>query len=158
MSPIVDDIRIEAEIPPKSVAPGTAVVVALQFLNLGGLQRTLYFIVRESYRFGQSTFHLQIGSGPPLVQPSRRTGYIPSTADFHQLRPRSTLEFTQTLQLPRDIPYGKYSVQWVYENKLDQWPFPPSTGQPIPGIWTGRIVDSFALEVARPLLSSRLGR
>jgi hypothetical protein len=158
MSPIVDDLRIEAEIPPKSVPPGTAVVVALQFLNLGVRLRTLYFIAREAYRFGQSTFHLQIGSGPPLVQPPRRASYVPSTTDFHQLRPRSKLEFTQTLRLPRDIPYGKYAVQWVYENELDQWPFPPSTGEPIPGIWKGRLVDSFALEVARPLLSSRLGR
>jgi hypothetical protein len=161
MSPIVDDLRIEAEIPPRSVRPGASVVVTLRFLNLGDRLRTLYVICQETYRFGQSTFHLQVGSDPPLVQPPRRAGYVPTAADFHQLAPRGKLELTQTLRLPRSIPPGKYSVQWVYENKVDHWPFPPNTkdaGQPIPGIWEGHIVDPFSVEVARPVVTPRTGR
>lgn len=155
MSPIVDDLRIEAEIPPKPLWPGTAVEVTLRFLNVGGRVRTLFLICDETYRFGQSMFQLQIGSDPPLVQPPRRAGYVPSVRDFHQLAPRGQLRATQTLRLPRSIPPGKYSAHWIYENTLDQWPFPPSTGRPIPGIWVGRIKDAFALEVTRSLLGPR---
>jgi len=157
MSPIVDDLRIEAEIPPKPQSAGAAVVVTLRFLNLAGRTRTLFLIEQESYRFGQSTFQLRIGSNL-LVQPSPRGGYVPTVHDFHLVGPRRQLRATQTLLLPRDTPPGKYVVEWVYENCLVQWPFPPSTGKPIPGIWAGRIVDSFAMEVARPLLGRRGSR
>lgn len=158
MSPIIDDLRIEAEIPPKSVRPGTVVVIPLRLSNLGTRMRTLFFIEAESYRFGQSMFELQVGSGPPLVQPPRRAGYVPKSTDFHELPPRGRLEFTQTLRLPKDAPIGKHAVKWIYENHVTTGPGPagtPSGSQPLPGLWVGRIEDAFTVEVARPLLSTR---
>ena len=158
MSPIIDDLRIEAEIPPTAIRPGAAVVIKLRFLNLGTRARTLYLIGDESFRFGQSTFHLHVSPLATVVQPPRRGSYVPSAADFREIGPRGVLESTQTLRLPRDIKAGKYSVEWVYENHVECWPNSPnsptlpSAGQSIPGIWVGRIVDSFVLPVARPLL------
>jgi hypothetical protein len=156
MSPIIDDLRIDAEIPPQTQRPGATVVVTLRFSNLGTRLRKLFLIGPEGYRFGQSAFHLQIGSGPPLVQPPRRPGYLPTASDFHDLGPRVRLEFTQSLRLPRDITPGKYAVQWVYENVVDHWPGIPGTsvgGKPIPGIWVGRIEDAFEVQVARGVVS-----
>lgn len=163
MSSIVDDLRIEAEIPPRAQRPGAAVVVELRFINHGTRPRTLFVVGDESYRFGQSTFHLHVGSSAPLVQPPRRAGYVPTTADFRPLGPRSVLGLRQTLQLPRDLEPGKYEVEWVYENEVGSWPDSAapasgntssgntsSGGQPIPGIWRGRIVDAFTIEVAPP--------
>jgi hypothetical protein len=156
MSPIIDDLRVEAEIPPQTQRPGTAVVVTLWFSNLGTRTRTLFLIRAEAYRFGQSTFHLQLGAGPPIVQPPRQGGYTPTAADFHELGPRARLEFTQTLRLPRDTPTGKHTVQWVYHNEVDCWPSAPLPGTPgggpIPGIWVGRIEDGFTLNVTRGLV------
>jgi hypothetical protein len=89
------------------------------------------------------------------VQPPRRAGYVPSVRDFHQIDPSGELRATQTLRLPRSMPPGKYAVHWIYENTLVEWPFPPSTGQPIPGIWAGYLKDTFAVEVMRALYSPR---
>lgn len=163
MSSIVDDLRIEAEIPPKAQRPGAAVVVTLRFVNHGTRPRTLFLARDESYRFGQSTFQLYVGTGAPLVQPPRRDGYVPTAADFHRLGPRSQLEFTQTLRLPRDIAPGRYKVEWVYENELDCWPGSlsvgpsggPSDGTTIADLWVGRIVDPFTVEVERPVILPR---
>lgn len=158
MSPIIDDLRIEAEIPPKSVRPGSPVVVTLRFSNLGTRLRTLFLIRDETFRYGQSTFQLSVGSGPPVVQPPRRPGHVVTTADFHSLPPRGRLEFSQTLRMPRDIPLGEHAVRWVYENDLGHWPVSPndsSSGQPIPGIWKGRIEDQFTVEVSRGLIGRR---
>lgn len=159
MSPIVDDLRIEAEIPPKPMRPGTAGVITLRFSNLGARMRTLFLIGDESYRFGQSTFHLELGTGETLVQPPRRAGYVPTATDFHKVAPRGQLESTQTLRLPRSIEPGKYVVRWVYENDVKLWPSGPkfpSAGKPIPGIWVGRIEDRFEVTVERGLLIRRI--
>ena len=59
MSPIIDDLRIDAEIPPQTQRPGATVVVTLRFSNLGTGMRKLFLIGPEGYRFGQSAFHLQ---------------------------------------------------------------------------------------------------
>lgn len=155
MSPIIDDLRIEAEIPPTALRPGTAVVIKLRFLNLATRARTLHLIGDESFRFGQSTFYLHVSPLATVVQPPRRGSYVPSAADFHEIAPRGVLESVQTLRLPRDIKPGKYSVEWAYENHVECWPTSPNipaAGQSIPGIWVGRIVDSFVLPVARSLV------
>lgn len=160
MSPVIDDLRIEAEIPPKSVRPGAIVAVSLRFSNVGSRMRTLFFIGAEVYRSGQSTFQLQLGSGPPLVQPPPREGYVPTAADFHELPPRGRLEFKQTLRLPRDIPLGDHPVVWVYENDVSSLPnavvTPPPRGTPSvgkPTLWVGRIEDGFTVNVARPFIN-----
>lgn len=161
MSQVIDDLRIEAEIPPKSVRPGAIVAVSLRFSNLGSRMRTLFFIDAETYRSGQSTFHLQVGSGPPLVQPPPRAGYVPTAADFHELPPRGRLDFKQTLRLPRDIPLGDHAVVWIYENDLTSVPnaavTPPSPGTSVgkPTLWVGRIEDGFTVNVARPFIGGR---
>ncbi len=166
MSSIVDDLRIEAEIPPKAQRPGTAVVVTLRFVNHGTRPRTLFLVRDESYRFGQSTFQLYVGTAAPLVQPPRNAGYVPTAADFHRIGPRSQLEFTQTLRLPRDLAPGQYKVEWVYENELACWPTSssqssagssagPSDGTTIADLWVGRIVDPFAVEVERSVILPR---
>lgn len=155
MSQIIDDLRIEAEIPPKAQRPGTGVVIKLRFINVGTRPRTLYLIGDETYRFGQSTFQLHVSPLETVVQPPRRGGYVPTVADFHELPPRGLFESSQTLRLPRDIRPGKYAVEWVYENHVECWPTSPNTpsaGQAIPGIWVGRIVEPFHITVARPLL------
>jgi hypothetical protein len=152
MSPIIDDLQIEAEIPPRPQRPGTAVVVTLRFINVGTQVRRIYLIGSESYRFGQSMFRLHVGSGEPLVQPPRRGSYVPTAADFHELAPRTRREFTQTLRLPRAIEPGKHKVEWIYENQLECLPSTPSTptvGQSIAGVWVGRLVDTFSVQVAR---------
>lgn len=155
MSPIIDDLRIEAEIPPRAQRPGTGVVVKLRFLNVGTRARTLYLIRDESYRFGQSTFKLYVSPLETLVQPPRRGGYVPTPADFHPLPARGILEFSQTLQLPRDIKAGKYRFQWVYENQVDCMPAgtpTPAADQAVPPIWTGRNMDENSITVSRPLI------
>jgi hypothetical protein len=158
MSPIIDDLRIEAEIPPRPLRPGSAVDVTLTFSNVGTRIRTIFLIRDESYRFGQSTLELQVGSGPPLVQPPPREGYVPTQADFHQLPPRGKLQFQQTLRIPGDLAPAKHTVHWVYENEITTWPSTPggnTGGQPIPGIWVGRITDRFVVEVKRGRLAPR---
>jgi hypothetical protein len=157
MSPVIDDLRIEAEIPPKSVRPGAVVAVSLRFSNIGTRLRTLFLIVDEAYRFGQSTFQLQIGSGPPLVQPPRRAGYVPTAADFHELPPRGRLEFKQTLRLPRDIPLGDHTVLWVYDNEVSTLPQSAVTpgGKLVAPIWVGHIEDGFTVNVMRALVTRR---
>lgn len=161
MSGIIDDLRIEAEIPPKPVRPGSSVAVTLTFSNLGTRPRTIFLIRDETYRFGQSTFELSIGSGPPLVQPPRRDGYVPTAADFHALAPQAKLQLQQTLRIPADIPApAKHTVLWVYENEVTTWPGPtssPTAGQPIPGIWVGRIADRFVVDVRRGRLAAVRG-
>lgn len=156
MSPIIDDLRVEAEIPPQAHRPGALVVVTLKFSNLSARPRMLFLINDGAYRSGQSTFLLQIGSGPPLVQPLPQPGYVPTTADFHEIGPRETLAFKQGLRLPREIPPGDYVAQWVYENEVKCWPDAPSlpgtppeasAGEPIAGIWLGRIEDRFDVKV-----------
>lgn len=159
MSPIIDDLQIEAEIPPRAQRPGTSVVVTLRFVNVGTQVRRIHLIGTESYRFGQSMFQLHVGPGEPLVQPARRGTYVPKATDFHELAPRSRREFSQTLRLPRSIAPGKHKVEWIYDNQLECWPASPSTpsaGQSITGIWVGRLVDTFAIEVSRaPLIPPR---
>jgi hypothetical protein len=154
MSPIIDDLRIEAEIPPKPVRPGTAVEVTLSFSNVGTRARTIFLICDETYRFGQSTFELYVGPTSPLVQPPRLEGYAPTAADFHALDPGGKLGFRQTLRLPADLTPAKYTVHWVYENQVITWPDTSSTGgvgQPIPGIWVGRVAHRFVVDVQRGL-------
>lgn len=153
MSPIIDDLRIEAEIPPRPQRPGTAVAITLRLYNLGTRVRTIYFIVNEAFRFGQSTFRMHVSPQQTVLQPPRRDGYVPSAGDFHELPARSRLDFKQTLRLPADIEPGKHAVEWTYENRVDRWPSAPnipSAGQPIPGIWEGSLVDAFAIMVSRP--------
>lgn len=155
MSPIIDDLRIEAEIPPKAQRPGTGVVIKLRFLNVGTRPRTLYLIGDESYRFGQSTFELYVSPRETVVQPPRRGGYVPTSADFHLLPGHGILEFTQTLRLPRDIKAGKYLLHWVYANQVDCLPAGAPTISPnhaVPPIWTGRNMDETSITVSRPLI------
>jgi hypothetical protein len=161
MSPIIDDLQIEAEIPPRPQRPGTSVVVTLRFINVGTQVRRIYLIGSESYRFGQSMFRLHVGAGEPLVQPARRGSYVPTAADVHELAPRTPREFTQTLRLPRSIDPGKHEVEWIYENQLECVPSVPSTPstpkavQSLAGIWVGRLVDTFSVQVARGQLGPR---
>lgn len=157
MSPIIDDLQIEAEIPPRPQRPGTSVTVTLRFINVGARMRRIYLIGPESYRFGQSMFRLHVGTGEPLLQPARRGTYVPTAADFHELAPRTRREFSQTLRLPRSIEPGKLEVEWIYENRLECFPSSPSTptvGQSVSGIWVGRIVDTFTVQVARAPLGA----
>lgn len=155
MSPIIDDLRIEAEIPPRAQRPGTGVVIKLRFLNVGTRARTLYLIGDESYRFGQSMFELYVSPLEKVVQPPRRGGYVPTLADFHLLPARGILEFAQTLRLPRDIKAGKYLLHWVYANQVDclpTGPTPLAADQAAPAIWTGQNTDKTSIVVSRPLL------
>ncbi len=153
MSPIIDDLRVEAEIPPQAHRPGTTVVVKLRFSNLGTRARTLLLNKDEVHRAGQSTFRLEIGSGPPHVQPTGGDDYEPSEADFHELGARGRAEFEQSLRLPAELQPGRYKVRWVYENEVANYPSSAGTpGKPIPGIWLGRIEDVFELQVARAVI------
>lgn len=161
MSPIVDNLRIDAEIPTKSVRPGTSLEVSLRFLNLSTRARKLFLIRSEAFRFGQSTFTLDRGgSGPPIVSPPPRPhGYVVTEEDFHDIDPRGRLAFTQSFRIPPDLAPGAYEVRWVYENAVSQWEGGASTldgatkplfdGEPIPGIWLGTIEDRFSVTVGR---------
>lgn len=160
MSPIIDDLRIDAEIPPRSARPGSSVQVTLRFINVGSQPRTIFLIRSEEFRANQSTFVLERGAGvPPLVQPPPRPhGYVVTQADFHVVKPRAQLAFTQTLRLPPDLKIGQYDVRWIYENTVDHWEGgtvtldgptqPVNDGKPIPGIWLGTIEDRFTVSVA----------
>lgn len=150
MDSIIDDLRIEAESPPRSLRPGTAKPVTLRFINMGGNQRTLFFIMSETFRFGQSTFRFKGRGGPTQVQPMPRDGYVPSSSDFHTLPPHGELVFTQALNLARTTQVGDLKVEWEYQNPLDSWPSKMSNGgEPIPGIWRGRLVHEFMVKVIR---------
>lgn len=155
MSPIIDDLRIDAEIPPQSVRPGTAVEVALRFYNTGTKPRMLYFICEQDERHGHSMFVLDPrGPGPIVVQPQPRPNpHQPTAADFHELPPRGKLQLTQTLRVPADLEPGKHEVQWVYENRTDSL-----GGQPISGIWLGTLQDDFVLTVVPRRIGSRFPR
>jgi hypothetical protein len=150
MDQIIDDLRIEAASPPRSLRPGTAQPVTLQFINLSSNPRTLFFIVSETFRFGQSTLRFKVRGGPTQVQPIARDGYVPNSSDFHTLPPRDRLIFTQNLNLGRTTPLGDLKVEWEYQNALDCWPSKMSNGgEPIPGIWRGRLTHSFLIRVVR---------
>ncbi|MCX4241814.1 hypothetical protein [Paraliomyxa miuraensis] len=161
MSPIVDNLRIDAEIPPQGIEPGASVVVSLRFLNLDVRARKLFFIRAEPFRFGQSTLTLDRGgSGPPIVSPPPRPhGYVVTEADFHDIAPRSRLAFSQALRVPADLLPGTYGVRWVYENEITQWKGGVNTldgpsevlfdGKPIEGIWVGSLEDRFSITVRR---------
>lgn len=160
MSPIIDDLRIDAEIPTKSIKPGASVEVSLRFLNLATRARTIFLLCEEALRHGQSTFYLEReGSAPPWVQPERRSSGKPVTeADFHHIAARGKLVFTQTLRLPTDLAPGKYPVRWVYENRVEGLPAgTPGGGEPIPGIWLGTLEDRFTVSVAGRRWGSGLG-
>lgn len=148
MDQIIDDLRIEAASPPRSLKPGTALPVTLQFFNLSSKERILFFIVSESFRFGQSTFRFKTRGGPTQVQPISREGYVPTSDDFHTLPPNGRLVFEQNLHLPRGTAAGDLMVEWTYQNAMDCWPSKMSYGgEPIPGIWRGRIVHNFKVKV-----------
>lgn len=150
MESIFGDLRIEATSPPRSLRPGTAQPVKLQFINLSSEERIIFFIVSETYRFGQSTFRFRARSEPTQVQPMPRDGYVPSSDDFHTLPPRGRLVFEQALNLARTTPVGDLKVEWEYQNALDSWPSKMSNrGEPIPGIWRGRIVHNFMVKVLK---------
>lgn len=150
MDQIIDDLRIEAESPPRSLKPGTAKPVTLHFINLSSRPRTIFFILSETFRFGQSTLRFKTRGGPTQVQPMPRDGYVPTSADFHDLAPGGRLSFEQNLNLPRATPYGDLMVEWTYQNALDCWPSKMSYGgEPIPGIWRGKLVYNFKIPIIR---------
>jgi hypothetical protein len=150
MDPIVNDLRIEADSPPRSLKPGTQQPVTLQFINVSGVERTLFFIGSETFRFGQSTMRFKVRGGPTQVQPTTRDGYVPVDDDFHVLPPHGRLVFTQALHLPRTTPVGSLSVEWEYQNTISCWPAKMSNGgEPIPGIWRGRLVHTFTVKVLK---------
>lgn len=150
MTSIFDDLRIEAESPPRSLRAGTALPVTLTFFNSSSNPRTLFFIGSETYRFGQSTFRFRTRSSPTQIQPMARDGYVPSSDDFHTLPPHGKLVFTQALNLARGTPAGELSVEWEYQNALSVWPAKMSNGgEPIPDIWRGRLVHNFKFKVVR---------
>lgn len=146
---IIDDLRIEA-VTPGSHKPGATVTVTLQFFNVGPRERTLFFIVAETYRLGLSTFRFQPRSWPMQVQPTARTGYVPLESDFHAIAPQGRLMFEQKLLLARNTPPGDLAVEWTYENKIESWPSKlPSGGELIPGIWRGKLQHTFRVKVTR---------
>lgn len=150
MGQIIDDLRIEAESPPGTQKAGSAVAITLQFFNVGAQPRTLFFIVSETYRFGQSTFRFKSRGGPTEVQPMARDGYVPSESDFHEIAPQNRLVFNQKLLLPRTLPPGALTVEWVYQNPLERWPSKLSNGgELIPGIWRGKLALDFKVKVVR---------
>jgi hypothetical protein len=150
MGPIIDDLRIEAESTSKSQRPGAAVPITLQFFNQSPNPRVLFLIAPENYRFGQSVFRFKVRSGPTQVQPISREGYVPKSTDFHEIAPNGQLSFTQTLHLARTTPTGELTVEWTYQNAIDCWPSKMSNGgQPIPGIWRGKLVTNFTVAVGR---------
>jgi hypothetical protein len=150
MDSIIDDLRIEAASPPRSLRPGTALPVTLTFINMGGNTRTLFFIGSETYRFGQSTFRFRTRSEPTQVQPMARDGYVPSDADFHTLEPHGRLVFQQALTLARTTPVGNLTVEWTYQNAMECYPSKMSNrGELIPGIWRGRLVHNFTVKVTK---------
>lgn len=150
MGPIHDDLRIEAESPSSPQRAGSAVMIRLHFHNLRASTRMLYFIVDETYRFGQSTFRFKPRTGPTEVQPMARDGYVPRHTDFHEIAPNTPLVFEQKLLLPRTTPSGKLVVEWTYQNVQDSWPSRLSDGgQPIPGIWRGKLSLQFPVQVTK---------
>lgn len=150
MSTIIDDLRIEAEVPPKAFKAGTAVPVTLHIVNTAARDRVIVFIMSETFRFGQSTFRFRPRSLPTQVQPIPRDGYVARDFDFHQLAPHGRLTFNQTLHLPRTIPIGALNVEWEFKNSVNQWPTRfPNEGEPIEGIWTGRLTVDFTVKVSK---------
>lgn len=150
MSDIVDDLRIEAESPSGTYKAGYALQVTVQFINVSARPRVVFFILSETFRFGQSTFRYRSRGGPTDVQPIPRDGYVPSEDDFHELPPNGRLQFSQKLLLARTLPPGNLTVEWEYQNPLDSWPAKLSNGgEPIPGIWRGRLTSDFKVKVVR---------
>jgi len=144
MSPIIDDLRIDAEIPPQSVRPGTSVEVVLRFVNLDTRPRKVFLRRSEASRYGQSMFRIDVPSPhADIVQPDPISSPPPPTAaDFHELAPQATLELSQTLRVPAELKPRKYKVLWTYENRVGRL-----DGEPIPGIWLGTVQIPFVLNV-----------
>ena len=149
-SQIIDDLRIEAVSLPGPQRAGTATSVTLQFFNTGAKPRTIFFTLSETFRFGQSTFRYRARSGPTDVQPMPRDGYVPSESDFHVIPPNDRLVFQQKLLIARTTPSGALTVEWTYQNALDSYPSKMSNGgDPIPGIWRGKLVHEFKVQVTK---------
>jgi hypothetical protein len=157
-SPIVDDLQIQAVVPPGPASPGAALPITLTFRNTGSTLRRIYLLQSEPFRAMQSTFFLELPAAGPSMQPEPRPhGIVVTEADFHELPPGGTRSFTPTLQLPADLAPGTLWVRWQYSNRVDQWKGGIQTldgptkelfgGQRIPGIWVGELEVRFAVEV-----------
>lgn len=160
-----DRLAIRLEIDPKTTFDRIPMRSAqLHFRNKSDTQLRIFMPVPDAFRANISTLFFTPTAGDPLFVPTPRPhGYMVSEKDFvlleaHEERtiaqsftidPMTPGPGTATARTPGFARGAAVKVRWILENTLTTFPggvvtFDGPTkalfgGQPVPGLWTGKL-------------------